>query len=176
MRRALLPLLTACLFAGLASTAAARPTVEASARLVGLETSLVQQINTVRTARGLSRLALSPSLARAADAHSRAMLAGGFFAHESANGTSFDDRLERFYTPRGAWTVAENLAMFGGSEPSAGDVVRMWLGSPAHRVNLLGPGFKELGLGVRHTPAGTGVYAGTAAWVITLDMGARGRR
>ncbi len=173
MRRALLLLLTACLFAGLVSTAAARPTGEASARLVGLETSLVQQINAVRSARGLNRLALSPALARAANSHSAAMLAAGVFAHESPNGTPFGDRLKRFYTPRGAWTVGENLAMFGGVEPSAEEVVRMWLGSPAHRVNLLRPGFRELGLGVRHTADGTGVYSGMPAWVITLDMGAR---
>jgi len=176
MRRTIIPLLIACLVAGLASTAAAAPTRGGSARLVGLELSLVEQINALRVARGLSRLTLSTALARAADSHSTSMLAAGFFAHESANGTSFGDRLTRFYALRSGWTVAENLAMFGGAEPRAEEVVRMWLDSPPHRANLLSPSFKELGLGVRHTPQGTGVYAGLATWVITLDLGARGRR
>ncbi len=92
----------------------------------------------MRARRGLAGLAASPALSRSAAAHSRAMATYGFFSHESRSGAAFSERIKRFYGPRsGAWTVGENLAMFGGSTPSAGAIVDAWMGSPGHRANLL---------------------------------------
>ena len=102
------------------------------------------------------------------------MVTNGFFAHESKGGAPFWKRLKLFYTPRSnAWTVGENLAMFGGSPPSATAVVEAWLASPPHRANLLSSRFAEAGLGVLYDPAAGGVYGGEPTWVITLDVGTR---
>lgn len=174
MRRFLcLSLFVTLLVVGPASAATAQAE---TTRFASLESALVRQINTVRVARGVRPLSPSAHLKRAASTHSRAMVEQGFFAHESADGTSFADRLKRFYPVRGSWSVSENLAIFGGVAPTAEAVVQAWLDSPAHRANLLGPSFRELGLGVVSAPTGTGAFAGMPVWLVTLDLGVRGTR
>ncbi len=66
------------------------------------------------------------------------MVTGGFFAHESADGTPFSQRVRRYYGPQGyrIWSVGENLLW---SSPGIGPAraVQLWLASPGHRENLL---------------------------------------
>ena len=98
----------------------------------------------------------------------------GFFAHESRNGTSFSQRIKQFYGLRSnPWTVGENLAMFGGSTPSAGAIVDAWMASPGHRANLLREVFRDAGIAIMFNPAAGGVFGGESTWVITLDLGRR---
>ena len=63
-----------------------------------LETSLLQELNKIRTSHGLRPLVASPALSRAADAHAVSMGRLGYFSHTSADGTSFDRRIARFYS------------------------------------------------------------------------------
>lgn len=155
--------------AGVSAEATSRVSATAA-----LESALVREINALRRDNDLRPLVSSPALARAAAAHTTAMLSAGFFAHESPDGTSFSERLKRFYANTGpGWTVGENLALFGPDQPSALDVVRMWLGSPLHRANLLRSSWRELGVAVRFAPAPGGAFAGEPTWLITLDLGAR---
>lgn len=143
-------------------------------RSQSLETALVQEINALRVERGVRRLVVSPSLRKAAGSHSDAMLDGGFFSHESADGTPFSARLKRFYPAKGSyWTVGENLAMAGPSEPLAGEIVASWMSSPRHRANLLDARWRELGIGARFASSAQGAYGGSATWVVTLDLGSR---
>ncbi|MGL6279579.1 MAG: CAP domain-containing protein [Gaiella sp.] len=149
---------------------------QASSSTASLEAALVREINALRKTKGLRALTPSAALERAAAAHTAAMLAGGFFAHETPDGTPFADRLRRFYADTGpGWTVGENLALYGPDAPTAADIVRMWLGSPLHRANLLRTGWKELGVAVRFATAAPGDFGGEPTWVITLDLGARKR-
>ena len=98
----------------------------------------------------------------------------GFFAHESRNGTSFAQRIKRFYVPQSrTWSVGENLAMFAGSPPTASAIVEAWMASPGHRANLLRSLFHEAGLAIVFDPAAGGVFGGEATWVVTLDLGSR---
>jgi uncharacterized protein YkwD len=143
-------------------------------RAPSLEELLLQEINAVRTTRGLEKLSASTALSRSAAAHSRAMATYGFFSHESRNGTSFSQRIKQYYGPRsGAWTVGENLAMFGSSTPTAGEIVAAWMGSPGHRANLLRGVFHEAGIAIMFNPTAGGVFGGDSTWVITLDLGSR---
>jgi uncharacterized protein YkwD len=164
------------LFALVAAAAAdAGPRASASvSRESALESLVLQRINDVRAARGLDRLAPSPTLGRAAVTHSRSMAVNGFFAHESANGAPFWKRLKTFYTPRsGAWTVGENLAMFGGDKPAADAIVESWMASAPHRANLLSALFSDAGIAIVYDPVAGGVYGGEPTWVVTLDVGSR---
>ena len=161
-----------------ASSATATRTATSRAASVtragSLEELVLQEINVVRARRGLAGLAASPALSRSAAAHSRAMATYGFFSHESRSGAAFSERIKRFYGPRsGAWTVGENLAMFGGSTPSAGAIVDAWMGSPGHRANLLRGLFHEAGVAIMFNPAAGGVFGGESTWVVTLDLGSR---
>jgi uncharacterized protein YkwD len=157
------------------ATGAAEHTATTSVtRAPSLEELVLQQINTVRSQRGLGGLAPSAALSRSAAAHSRSMATYGFFSHESRNGTTFSERIKRFYGPRsGAWTVGENLAMFGGTTPSAAAIVNAWMNSPGHRANLLRGLFHEAGVAIMFNPAAGGVFGGESTWIVTLDLGSR---
>ena len=163
--------------AALTSTARTRVETARSSqvtRAASLEGPLLQQINAVRAAHGLGSLSSSAELSRSAVAHSRAMATYGFFSHDSKNGTSFAERIKRYYVPRSnVWTVGENLAMFGGSTPTAGAILYAWMGSPGHRANLLRGSFREAGVAIVFNPAAGGVFGGESTWVITLDLGRR---
>ena len=139
-----------------------------------LESLVFQKINELRAGHGLPRLSASDRLTQAAVGHSRSMVVNGFFAHESKNGAPFWRRLKAVYTPRtSAWTVGENLAMFGGARPDAGAIVSSWMASPPHRANLLSRRFSQAGIAVLHDPAAAGVFGGLSTWVVTLDIGTR---
>jgi uncharacterized protein YkwD len=156
------------------STAGTTATTVAVTRSTSLETLVLDQVNAVRARHGMRPLTLSSELSKAAVAHSRSMASLGFFAHESRNGGSFSERIRRVYEPRsGAWTVGENLAMFGGSAPTADAIVAAWMSSPGHRDNLLRGAFREAGIGIVHNPAAGGVFGGEPTWLVTLDIGRR---
>jgi uncharacterized protein YkwD len=171
-----LALPTGALAASSAASSATATTHQAASvtRAPSLEELVLREINAVRERRGLAGLAASPALSRSAAAHSRAMATYGFFSHESRNGAPFSQRIKRFYGPRsGAWTVGENLAMFGGSTPTAGAIVEAWMGSPGHRANLLRGLFHEAGVAIMFNPSAGGVFGGESTWIVTLDLGSR---
>jgi uncharacterized protein YkwD len=140
----------------------------------GYENVLLREINQVRAQSGLQALRSSKPLAEAAEFHSRAMATRGFFAHESADGSSFWKRVERFYPSRGYryWSAGENLA-YGSPSMSADGAVRAWMGSPGHRANILSTSWTEIGIGAVHVDSAPGVYAGRPATIITTDFGVR---
>lgn len=145
-----------------------------TARESSLETLVLQRINEVRASYGLGQLSASTGLTKAALTHSRSMVVNGFFAHESKNGAPFWQRVKSFYTPRSkAWTVGENLAMFGGAKPDANAIVSSWMASSPHRANLLNRQFSDAGVVILYDVAAAGVYGGEPTWVVTLDVGAR---
>jgi uncharacterized protein YkwD len=143
-------------------------------RVVTLEALVIRELNAVRATHGLTRFKRSNALSRTALGHSVAMATVGFFAHESQDGTPFWRRVQQLYGPRtNGWTVGENLAMFGGAEPTAASIVAAWMASPGHRANVLRAMFREAGVGIIFNPAAGGVFGGEPTWVVTLDVGRR---
>jgi uncharacterized protein YkwD len=123
------------------------------------EASLLREMNRVRASYALGTLHSDATLQRAARAHSSAMLRTGIFTHGD-----FAPRMRRFGV-RSSY-AGENLAWGIGASASARAIVAEWLASPAHRANLLRPGFRRIGVGrVVGTFAG---YAGAA--VVTADF------
>ena len=140
----------------------------------GLENGVLAEINAFRRQHGLAPLRLNVRLRAAADAHSAAMANRGFFAHESADGTQFWKRVARYY-PQGSnryWSVGENLLWSSPDVDPAG-ALRMWLGSPSHRKNLLTSRWREIGLSAVHVTAGPGVFNNAPVTVLTADFGVR---
>jgi uncharacterized protein YkwD len=123
---------------------------------------LLSAMNEARAAHGLPPLRLDARLQRAASAHSSDMVRRNYFAHGPVA-----LRLARFGVrgPR----VGENLAWGVGSGADARSIVQSWLASPRHRANLLRPGFRRVGLGLRAGPFSG--YAG--ALVVTADFAGR---
>ncbi len=114
-------------------------------------------INHVRAEHGARELRLDPRLRRAAERHSRDMVAHRYFSHTSRSGLSSSGRIARTGWMRGRrrWTVGENLAWH--NEPAGARwVVRAWLRSPEHRHVLLNRRYRVAGIGVsRGTPFAT---------------------
>jgi uncharacterized protein YkwD len=86
-------------------------------------------------------LSLDPTLAEAAVQHAQDMARHAYLDHTARDGSTPADRVRRVGYP---WRlVGENLA---SGVVTADEAVAGWLGSPHHCENLMGAGFREMGV------------------------------
>jgi uncharacterized protein YkwD len=111
-------------------------------------------VNAERRANGLTGLNPSPALARSAGRYARSLLRRGVLAHAP-----------RIAAPRRFRLLGENLARISGG-PQPRRVVRMWMGSPAHRQIVLHPAVRRFGVG-----RATGRFHGWRTTVWLLHVG-----
>jgi uncharacterized protein YkwD len=130
VRRALL----AALLVGCFSTPS---NAAASSRHDATEAGIIRALNSARANYGLPRLRTSRGLARAADAHSRAMRRSNTLGHGD-----YSRRVRRYVRTR---KVGENLAWMSRCKASA--IVNMWLRSAPHRKVMLSRSFRRIGVG-----------------------------
>ena len=156
-----------------AATAAGKPVRTLSAA-DQLESQVLGELNAIRRAHGLVPLRLSRPLSAAADSHSRAMGAFGFFGHSSRDGSAFWKRVQRFYGKgrHGNWSVGENL-LWSTTGLDASGALKLWMASASHRKNILTPRWREVGLSALRVPAAPGVFGGRDVVIITSDFGVR---
>jgi uncharacterized protein YkwD len=156
-----------------ASPAGATADRPASA-LSTLEQGVLVDINALRRQHGLTALRLSSRLSAAARQHSSEMAARGYFSHDSANGSSFDRRIARYYPMGGSrfWSVGENL-LWSSPDVDAGGALEMWWNSPEHRKNMLTARWREIGLSAVQVPAAPGTYGGREVTIVTTDFGVK---
>jgi hypothetical protein len=103
----------------------------------------------------------------AARFHSQDMSDNNHFAHESSDGTSFGDRLARFYDS--GW-IGENIAAGYGDNYAA--VFNGWMCSTSgHRANIMSGDWNELGTGVVGTYYTQDFGAGTVDSEGAVAMG-----
>lgn len=81
-------------------------------------------------------------LENAAQSHADDMYRGRYFSHNSADGTSFSDRISRAGYRWSA--VGENIAK---GQPTARAVVHAWANSKGHCLNMMNPKFDDMGVG-----------------------------
>ena len=105
------------------------------------ESQLFQLINDARTARGLSRLYMDPSLRFVAREHSTDMATHGYVGHGTLSGSSFLDRLSPVVR-QGA--VGENVTLAQTVE----EAHTIFLASTGHLHNIMNPAFHRIGIGV----------------------------
>jgi uncharacterized protein YkwD len=140
-----------------------------------LAARVLRGLNDLRGEHGLGPLRANPALAEAAQWHAVEMLEAGYFAHESADGTSYRVRLARFYRPGSSarrWSVGENL-YWATPHVSAAQAIRKWMESPRHRINLLRGGWHDVGIAAVRASAAPGTFMGLSVTVLTVDFGAR---
>lgn len=110
--------------------------------LPDLEERMLALVNAERAAAGLPALRADPQLTAVARAHSRDMLARGYFAHLAPEGTTPFERMRaggvRFRA------AGENLAL----APTLALAHRGLMNSPGHRENILRAAFGRVGIGV----------------------------
>jgi uncharacterized protein YkwD len=158
----------------IAAAPAAASTRSHTSSMSALESGVLAEVNAVRHQHGLTALHLSRGLSAAARQHSVEMATRGYFSHSSANGSSFDRRIVRYYRISGRrfWSVGENLLWSSPDVDPAG-ALRMWLNSPEHRANLLAPRWREIGLSAVHVASAPGTYGGREVTIVTADFGVR---
>jgi uncharacterized protein YkwD len=168
--------LLAALVLGLsiAATPAAATTEKPATATAELEQGVLANMNALRRQHGLPALRLSPALSAAARQHSTEMASRGYFSHSSANGSSFDRRIARYYGSSGRryWSVGENLLWSSPDVDPAG-ALKMWLDSPPHRKIMLTARWREIGLSAVHLTAAPGTYGGREVTIVTADFGVR---
>ena len=180
VRRIVGPAIAAILLASaVAAPAGARQARSAgpariSTALRALESRVLGEMNRVRLQHGLVPLRPAPRLNAAASQHSREMARVGYFSHNSADGSAFWRRIQRFYSSSGygSWSVGENL-LWSSPDVDAAGAIKMWMGSPEHRANLLNPSWREVGVSAVHADSAPGTYHGLGVTIVTADFGAR---
>jgi uncharacterized protein YkwD len=112
--------------------------------------SMVCLMNRDRTARGLRRLAVRPTLNVAAARHSRDMVRRQYFAHESPTGGTLLSRVRAAGYLRGArsYTLGENIAWGTGYLATPARIHQSLMNSPGHRANILRGAFRNVGVGL----------------------------
>jgi uncharacterized protein YkwD len=135
---------------------------------------MLDGLNKIRRAHGLRSLRFAPSLGAAADFHSQAMGRYGFFAHESLDGSGFQERVKRFYAPtgNGTWSVGENL-LWARNSVGAAAALKAWMASPGHRRNILTARWREIGVSIINVDRAPGVYGNRDVTIITTEFGVR---
>ncbi|WP_214326915.1 CAP domain-containing protein [Nonomuraea sediminis] len=108
----------------------------------GLASRVVALTNAARVKRGCRPLQVDARLTRSARTHSEEMARTGRFTHDSPDGSSPWDRMERAGYSNGA---AENI---GRGYSSADEAVRAWLDSRDRRQNILNCSVATIGVGV----------------------------
>ena len=138
------------------------------------EQAVLTEVNALRRQHGLVPLRRSSGLSAAARQHSTEMASRGYFGHRSADGSSFDRRIARFYSVPGyrSWWVGENL-LYSTSPLDAARALGMWLNSPDHRRIILEARWREFGLGAVQVVSAPGVYGGRTVTIVTTDFGVR---
>jgi uncharacterized protein YkwD len=139
-----------------------------------LNHQVLAAMNRFRAAHGRPALRESAGLDRSARQHSLEMGRLGYFAHNSADGTVFWRRIQRYYPAGGHsyWSVGENLVW---REPSlsAAQAMSLWIASPPHLKNLLSGQWRQVGVSAVSVAHAPGVYGGGNAVIITTDFGVR---
>ncbi len=102
------------------------------------------------------------------------MLADGYFGHNSADGSAYWKRIERYYPSAHyrSWTVGENLLWNAGSLDARG-ALALWMASPGHRANILDARWREIGVAALYEPDAPGAFGGNSVTLVATDFGAR---
>jgi uncharacterized protein YkwD len=160
--------------AALAASSAVGAPQRRTVALSSLEGGVLDDLNALRAQHHLAPLRLSAQLTAAARSHTVDMAAQGYFEHESADGTAFWKRIERFYPSHrySSWSVGENL-LWVSPDTDAHSALQDWLDSPKHRANMLKPGWRDIGVAAVHVTAAPGDFEGQDVTILTTDFGAR---
>lgn len=113
---------------------------------------VIALVNAQRRQAGLAPLSINPNLTAAARSYANVLATSGCFSHSC--GADMGSRVR--WAGYSSWRIGENIAGGQGTPEAA---MTMWMGSWAHRTNILNAGYNEIGVGVAY-----GGYYGTY-WV-----------
>jgi uncharacterized protein YkwD len=114
------------------------------------EAKLLELTNAERKKENLPPLKASALLFKVARAHSRNMAKQGKLNHDLDDKSPFDRMKDAGYS---FGRAGENIA-FGGANLSMADVLKIWMDSEGHRMNILHKDYLEIGLGIARNDKG----------------------
>ncbi len=118
-----------------------------SPSLVGLEQSMVEQVNAERQARDLPLYRVDEQLTLMAWGQAQDMVKRGYFSHVTPEGLTLRDRFQARGLPT-SW-VGENIYLsVKPANQAVGAAVGWFMGDVPHRRNLLHAKFNRIGVGV----------------------------
>jgi uncharacterized protein YkwD len=144
--------------------------VPESISAVRAEQAVFCLLNRQRMKRDIPRLDRHKRLDGPAREHSRYMVDHECFDHDCPGEPPLEDRISRYLSREGrAW--GENIAFGVGEGGAPRSVVRRWMKSKGHRINILDRQYEHIGIGVAWgNPVGGDFPSAT----YTTDFGARG--
>lgn len=134
--------------AGAQNTACAgEDAIPASQTTVELASTITCLVNVERSGAGLTPLAVSGKLNRAARVHAADMVAHRFLSHTGSDGSQPLQRAKRagYLRHVRSYAIGENLADGYGVAGTPASMVDAWMASPEHRANILDPQFRQIG-------------------------------
>jgi uncharacterized protein YkwD len=108
------------------------------------EHEVIRLTNVERAKEGLPALLRCDLLTLAAQGHSMDMAQNNFVNHIGSDGSNPFDRMDKAGAMYGS--ASENVA---AGPPTPADVVKGWMDSPGHRVNILNPRYTHIGIGLQ---------------------------
>lgn len=131
-----------------AAVARANTDAEIVQQLSGQAQEILASVNQHRVNAGLQPLVADPLLNQAAQHHVNDMLANYNYSHRGSDGSSVKMRVARTGYAADPW-VSENWV----SSRSVEGAMRWWMNDYIHRVNILTPRWREIGVGVASRPS-----------------------
>jgi uncharacterized protein YkwD len=181
MSRTPRPPIAAVVVAAAAAAFLAAPTLRAAPRVElrpvdAIEAPIVARVADLRRDAGLPQTTFSAELAEAAESHAAMLGRSGTFSHHAPGERAFSTRLQRFYSARGMayWATGENI-FWAHTSVSPEQVIRAWLNSPPHKLNLLDPTWREVGIAALRARNAPGVYGGGDVTSVVNEFGRRHR-
>lgn len=113
------------------------------------ECQVMDLVNVERAKQGLAALGANSKCIAEAQSHAQDMVANNYFAHDGPNETT-SQRFARFGLSGATW--GENIA---AGYTTASAVMTGWMNSSGHRANILGAGFRSMGVGLATKSDGT---------------------
>jgi uncharacterized protein YkwD len=159
----------ACAAALALSSAVVTPASAGSSATSELPTQLRSLVNGTRAQYGLTRLRRSARLDASALLKAEAIRSCRSFSHTPC-GSSFARTFQQTGYFRGNVRVGENLFWGSGGLGTPGSAVAAWLKSPPHRANLLGRGWRDVGVGMVYAPS---IFGASNVWIFVVQFGRR---
>ena len=117
-------------------------------------------VNACRLKNGREALEYSSAVAEVALSHSADMGERNYYSHNSPEGVSSAERLSAAGIP---WECCgENIAV---GFFSVYDLNNAWYNSEGHRMNMLAPGYKAIGIGIYYKSGSEWTYYGTQNFI-----------
>jgi len=155
--------------AAFALSSAVGPAAAGRAATAQSPSELRALVNSTRAHYGLRALRRAARLDQSALFKAEDIRSCRSFSHTPC-GNSFTRTFQQSGYFRGTVRVGENLFWGSGGLGTPASAVAAWLKSPPHRANLLGRGWRDVGVGMVYAQS---IFGASNVWIFVVQFGRR---